>query len=43
MESVRYTTYVQPGGIDFVRRKLELASFDPLPPAGVQGQVPGLF
>ena len=42
-ESVRYTTYVQPGGVDFVRRKLELPSFDPLLPAGVSGQVPGLF
>lgn len=42
-ESVRYTTYVQPSGVDFVRRKLGLLSFDPLPPAGVQGQVPGLF
>lgn len=42
-ESVRYATYVQPSGVDFVRRKLGLLSFDPLPPASVQGQVPGLF
>ena len=42
-ESVRYTTYVQPSGVDFIRRKLGLLTIDPLPPAGVQGQVPGLF
>ena len=42
-ESVQYTTYVQPSGVDFIRRKLGLLTIDPLPPAGVQGQVPGLF
>lgn len=26
-----YTTYVQPSGIDFIRRKLELPTIDPLP------------
>lgn len=38
-ESVQYTTYVQPGGVDFVRRKLGLLTIDPLPPAGVSGQL----
>ncbi|CAB0942345.1 phage antirepressor Ant [Corynebacterium diphtheriae] len=28
-----YTTYVQPSGIDFVRRKLDLPTIDPLPEA----------
>ena len=26
-----YTTYVQPGGIDFIRRRLGLAAIDPIP------------
>ena len=26
-----YTTYVQPSGIDFIRRKLDLPTIDPLP------------
>lgn len=30
-ESVKHTTYVQPSGIDFIRRKLGLATIDPLP------------
>lgn len=38
-ESVRYTTHVQPSGVDFIRRKLGLLTFDPLPPAGVSGQL----
>lgn len=29
-----YTTYVQPSGIDFIRRKLGLPSIDPLPGVG---------
>lgn len=29
-----YTTYVQPSGIDFIRRKLDLPSIDPLPVNG---------
>lgn len=29
-----YTTYVQPSGIDFIRRKLELPTIDPLPACG---------
>ncbi|CAB0706674.1 phage antirepressor KilAC domain-containing protein [Corynebacterium diphtheriae] len=28
-----YTTYVQPSGIDFIRRKLDLPTIDPLPEA----------
>ena len=32
-----YTTYVQPSGIDFIRRKLGLPSIDPIP--GVDGGV----
>ncbi|MGJ4099761.1 phage antirepressor KilAC domain-containing protein [Corynebacterium macclintockiae] len=32
-ESVRHTTYVQPSGIDFIRKKLGLLAIDPLPPA----------
>lgn len=32
-QGVSYTTYVQPSGIDFIRRKLGLLSIDPLPPA----------
>lgn len=32
-ESVRHTTYVQPSGIDFIRKKLGLLTIDPLPPA----------
>lgn len=28
-----YTTYVQPSGIDFIRRKLDLPAIDPLPEA----------
>ena len=42
-ESVQHATYVQPSGVDFIRRKLGLLTIDPLPPASVQGQVPGLF
>lgn len=30
-ESVRHTTYVQPSGIDFIRKKLNLPSIDPIP------------
>ena len=30
-ESVRHTTYVQPSGIDFIRKKLGLQTIDPLP------------
>jgi DNA-damage-inducible protein D len=30
-----YTTYVQPSGIDFIRRKLDLPTIDPLPIGGV--------
>lgn len=33
-ESVRHTTYVQPSGIDFIRRKLDLPSIDPMLPFG---------
>lgn len=29
-----YTTYVQPSGIDFIRRKLDLPTIDPLPVGG---------
>ncbi|MGJ4126753.1 phage antirepressor KilAC domain-containing protein [Corynebacterium macclintockiae] len=29
-ESVRHTTYVQPSGIDFIRKKLNLPSIDPI-------------
>ena len=32
-ESVRHTTYVQPSGIDFIRKKLGLETIDPLPPS----------
>lgn len=42
-ESVQHTTYVQPSGVDFIRRKLGLLTIDPLPPASVQGQLPGLL
>ncbi|MGV0634459.1 phage regulatory protein/antirepressor Ant [Mycolicibacillus trivialis] len=31
-----YTTYVQPSGIDFIRRKLGLPTIDPLPLGGAQ-------
>lgn len=31
-ESVRHTTYVQPSGIDFIRKKLDLPTIDPLAP-----------
>ncbi|MCG7610385.1 phage regulatory protein/antirepressor Ant [Mycobacterium sp. CnD-18-1] len=31
-----YTTYVQPSGIDFIRRKLDLPTIDPLPMGGAQ-------
>lgn len=30
-ESVKHTTYVQPSGIDFIRKKLGLSTIDPLP------------
>ena len=30
-----YTTYVQPSGVDFIRRKLGLPTIDPLPPAAL--------
>lgn len=30
-ESVRHTTYVQPSGIDFIRKKLGLQTIDPIP------------
>lgn len=30
-ESVKHTTYVQPSGIDFIRKKLGLQTIDPLP------------
>lgn len=30
-ESVRHTTYVQPSGIDFIRKKLSPPSIDPIP------------
>lgn len=38
-QSIRYTTYVQPSGVDFIRRKLGLDRIDPpslldLPPSG---------
>ncbi|MHD0044965.1 phage antirepressor KilAC domain-containing protein [Corynebacterium diphtheriae] len=32
-QGVSYTTYVQPSGIDFIRKKLELPTIDPLPEA----------
>lgn len=31
-ESVKHTTYVQPSGIDFIRKKLGLQTIDPIPP-----------
>lgn len=31
-----YTTYVQPSGIDFIRRKLELPAIDPIPASLVE-------
>lgn len=31
-----YTTYVQPSGIDFIRRKLDLPTIDPLPIGGAK-------
>ena len=34
-QGTSYTTYVQPSGIDFIRRKFNLLSIDPLPLANV--------
>jgi DNA-damage-inducible protein D len=36
-----YTTYVQPSGIDFIRKKLGLATIDPLP-LGMGDEMPGV-
>ena len=30
-QGTSYTTYVQPSGINFIRRRLELPAIDPLP------------